>query len=242
MTSVLTPPTRRPGRPARISRDQIVAKAIELADAHGLDAVGIRELARHLGVTPVALYRHVGNKDEVIDLVVGALVEQHSQTIPWPQDPSDWRGSLRALATSFRSVLLEHPLILEVCQRRASTAPRSAQTVDRCLRALRAAGLSDDDTVEAYVAVNAFVIGFTSLEHGRAHTCAARGLSTAEERKRLAGVYRQKLAGTETIQSLAEQVASITDGGRFQGALAHVLNGIAVAVDKANSAAPGCTA
>src|SRR6266700_1877830 len=105
----------RPERPARgpapaYSRDQITAAAIKIADADGLDALSMRRVARELGAGTMSLYRYVRNKDDLLELMVDAVL---GETIP--EDfarTGDWRADLRALARLMRAGMTCHPWIL----------------------------------------------------------------------------------------------------------------------------------
>src|ERR1700693_2866625 len=91
-------------RVSRLDRDAVVRAAIALADERGLAAVGVRQVAERLGVTPMALYRHVGDKDGLFDCVADALYAE----IDLPRPDEDWWDGLELLAYSTRRVLLAH--------------------------------------------------------------------------------------------------------------------------------------
>src|SRR5512141_724295 len=99
-TTVPVPPwLTRPDREARrrrgvgLDRDGIVAEALRIVDADGVDAVSIRRLADALGVTPMALYWHVRDKAELLELVGQAVIAG----VEVPEQQSDWRDDLRAV-------------------------------------------------------------------------------------------------------------------------------------------------
>jgi len=94
-----------PQRP-RLSKAAVVGRAIALADAEGLDALTIRRLAQELGVTPMALYWHFRNKDELLN----GLSDQFWSEIDTDVDgAAPWPDQLRALLDSLVQVLREHP-------------------------------------------------------------------------------------------------------------------------------------
>ena len=98
----------------RLTKQAVVQRALALADADGLDALTIRRLATELGVTPMALYWHFRNKEELLaglaDQVWGELDTDVDAAEPWHQQ-------LRGLLESLLRVLRSHPcasqLILE---------------------------------------------------------------------------------------------------------------------------------
>ena len=84
----------------------MVEAAFELADADGLDALTVRAVATRLDAKPMSLYRHVANKDELLDALVERMYAEFET--PDPQLP-DWRAELRHRASSVREVLVRHP-------------------------------------------------------------------------------------------------------------------------------------
>jgi AcrR family transcriptional regulator len=90
----------------RLSKDAVVDRALELADANGLEALTIRKLATELGVTPMALYWHFRSKEELL----GGLVERVWSEIDVDVDPAaPWPDQLRGLMESLLAVLRAHP-------------------------------------------------------------------------------------------------------------------------------------
>ena len=107
-------PQAREADRTRLTKQAVVQRALALADADGLDALTIRRLATELGVTPMALYWHFRNKEELLaglaDQVWGELDTDVDAAEPWHQQ-------LRGLLESLLRVLRSHPcasqLILE---------------------------------------------------------------------------------------------------------------------------------
>lgn len=94
------PPLRR-----RLSRALVAREAITLADQDGLGALSMRSLATRLGVVPMALYKHVADKSDLIDRMVDVIVESYSE----PKHSASWRQKVRARALSAREAILAHP-------------------------------------------------------------------------------------------------------------------------------------
>ena len=111
------------GRPRsgaeRLSRDGIVAAAVELADADGLAALSMRSVARRLGVMPMSLYNHVANKDDIL----GGMVELVYGEIELPDDAPDWKTAMRRRASSAREVLGQHPWAIMLMDSRITPGP-----------------------------------------------------------------------------------------------------------------------
>ena len=92
------------GRPPKLNRGTIVAAAIDLADRRGLDAVTMRGVAAELDSTAAALYRHVKNREELVDLVRDEVLADRPQVSP----TGDWRADLRAVAHSLLKLHASH--------------------------------------------------------------------------------------------------------------------------------------
>jgi AcrR family transcriptional regulator len=92
--------------------------AVEIADAEGLDAITMRRLATELGVTPMAAYRRVSGKDDVLELMLDLVYGD----LEVPGDATDWRRAMRALALSTRALVLKHPWLARLTSRQTVLA------------------------------------------------------------------------------------------------------------------------
>src|ERR1044071_4282535 len=88
-----------------LSRDRVLHAAVALADDAGIESLSMRKLAQELGVVPMALYKHVANKDELLDGMIDVVV---SETAP-PTADGDWKRVVRRRVLSARQALLRHP-------------------------------------------------------------------------------------------------------------------------------------
>ena len=152
---------RRPGRPARLSRDQVLGAALALADAQGLGAVTMQRVAHALGAEPMSLYRHVRNKDDVLDGLVDLVYAEI--TLPAPDEP--WRPAMRRRAISARAALLKHPWAVSLMESRTHPGPANLAHHDATVGNLFAAGFSATKAVRAYNLVDSYIYGFTLQEH-----------------------------------------------------------------------------
>jgi AcrR family transcriptional regulator len=96
----------RPGRPAQIDRGQLVQAALELIDAVGIDGCTMRAVADKVSVTPMALYRHVANKDELMSLIPDTLLSDVAANV---LTQSKAMAALKAIAVGLDAVLVAHP-------------------------------------------------------------------------------------------------------------------------------------
>ena len=155
------PARRRPGRPARISREVVLQAALGLADADGLEAVTMERVARAVGTEPMSLYRHVRNKDDLLD----GLVDRVFAEIALPTRSEPWREAMRRRAISARAVLRRHPWAVGLMESRTHPGPANLAHHDAVLANLFAAGLGAAAAVRAYNLVDSFVYGFALQEH-----------------------------------------------------------------------------
>src|SRR5258707_357907 len=100
----------------------------------------MREVARRLGVTPMALYRHVGDKQGLLD----GLVERLLDELPAPDEALPPEERLRVFATALRQTARRHPDVFLMLLRRPATTPASLRARERVYAALRDAGVPED--------------------------------------------------------------------------------------------------
>src|SRR5262245_10593080 len=136
------PPTRYAG----LSREKVIAGALEIADRDGLDRLSIRGVASALGVTPMALYRYVPSTDALVD-GLGDLV---LAGLDLPDGSGDWRDELRTTARSLNALLTAHPAAREVFRSRPLSTPEALRTADSMLALLRRAGFPPDEAARRY--------------------------------------------------------------------------------------------
>ena len=166
-----------------LNRAVIVAAAVAVADRDGLDRVSMRRLGRHLGVEAMSLYNHVPDKAALID----AMVDEAFYAVPVPTDP-DWRTGLRARGLAHRQMLRAHRWALGVVDARGTPGPATLRRQDATLGYLRAAGFSTRAAGHAYVLLDAYVVGFVSLERGLTFDAALGRSGSLLDADRLAGL------------------------------------------------------
>lgn len=153
------PETAQPRVP--LTKDRILAAAVALADEGGVDALSMRKIGQALGVVPMALYKHLHNKDELLDGMVDAIVGE----IDPPARGADWKTTIRRRILSARAVLLRHPWASRVIEARtrARTDPTPAVMayMDSMIGILRAGGFSVDLTHHALHAMGSRLLGFS---------------------------------------------------------------------------------
>jgi AcrR family transcriptional regulator len=150
------------GRPAQIDRTAVLEASLELADEQGLSAVTMQAVADRLGVTPMALYRHVDNKADLLDGVVERILLE----VPLPDPDAPWADRLTGLARGTRKAALRHPQVFPLLLQRAAATPGARRTRDVVYGALREAGLAEDVVVQLERLMATAVLGFAASEAG----------------------------------------------------------------------------
>ncbi len=140
-----------------LTRDKVLRAAVALADDGGIDSVSMRKLAQGLGVVPMALYKHVANKEELLDGMVEVVVGEIDQPVP----STDWKTAVRQRILSARRALLRHPWASRVIESRTSPTPAVLEYIDSVIGMFRAGGFSIDLTHHVMHALGSRVFGFT---------------------------------------------------------------------------------
>lgn len=146
--------------PSALSRERVLAEALRLADAEGLEAVTMRRLARELGAGAMSLYHYVTNKDELLDGMIDLVVAEIASP---PQDAA-WREALRRRSISLRSVLLRHAWAIPLMESRSTPGPANLRHREAVTACLRRAGFSIDMTAHATWLLDSYVYGFVLQE------------------------------------------------------------------------------
>jgi AcrR family transcriptional regulator len=151
--------TRRSGRPARLSRDMVLRAALEVADVDGIEALTMRRIGQQLGSEAMSLYRHVENKDEVLDGIVDLVYSE----IDVPAGP-DWKAAMRGRAMSAREALIRHPWAVSLMESRSRPGPANLRHHDAVLAVLLGAGFSGPTATHAYNLLDSYIYGFAIQE------------------------------------------------------------------------------
>jgi AcrR family transcriptional regulator len=146
------------GRKA-LNRERVVQAAIALADAHGIGALTMRRLGGSLGVEAMSLYHHVSSKDDVLDGMADAMMEE----IGLPGG-ADWKEAMRARARSAREVFSRHPWAIGLVDTRRSPGPATLRHADRVIGVLREAGFSMALALHAHILLDSYIYGFALQE------------------------------------------------------------------------------
>ncbi len=208
-----------PGRPG-LSRERILRAAVALADDDGIDAFSMRKLAEALGVSTMALYRHVAHKDDLLDGMIEMVYDEIETATA-----AEWQATMRQRAISMRAALRRHPWALGLMENR-SPGPanlRYHHVGVACLR--EQAGLPIRAAIDAYNLMDSFVYGFALQEK----TLPADVAAAAEARRRSLARADPSLADRFPyfIEIADELAASGYDyDDQFERGLASILDAI----------------
>ena len=158
------------GPRAGLSADAIVAAAVRVADAKGLEAVSMERVARELGFTTMSLYRHVASKEELLQLMwnASALGAEHLVI-----EGDDWRSRLRTWAIIQRDVLDRHPWLTQVPMAAPPVAPNSLIFVELGLRTMDGTGLADADKLRIIGLLSSYTLSEARMASDAARAAAA---------------------------------------------------------------------
>ncbi|MFG2720186.1 TetR/AcrR family transcriptional regulator [Streptomyces sp. NPDC048416] len=177
--SVWVRPRERREQPA-LSREYIVAEAVRLLDAEGIAALSMRKLGTRLDAGATSLYRHVANKDELIELVVDEVYGEPAE--PDTDRTAHWRETTVLRAHALRAMILRHPWIASVLGEVgvAHLGPNVMRLSDRMIATFEEAGFPLGEADHAVRALFAYVTG-TAISEAAWLTMLTRVGETEQE-------------------------------------------------------------
>jgi AcrR family transcriptional regulator len=195
-----------------LTRRRIVETALRLIDERGLEALSMRTLGAELGVEAMALYRHVADKGDLLDGVVGLLLEEMGEGVP---ADGDWRAVVGGFGRGLRSLALAHPNAFPLLGRHpARSWVAAAPGVEGLLAFLGDSGFGATDAAYAVRAVSRYAIGFSLV-----------GASALE------GAERPPVGAYPLLDGLLDQLDDPTGRGGtddlFEYGLGMLLDGLA---------------
>jgi AcrR family transcriptional regulator len=140
----------------------VLQASVAVADQAGLDALTMQAVADRLGVTPMALYRHVANKADLLDGVVECLLTE----FPLPDPERPWRVRLRQLGRSVRQTAQRHPAVFPLLLMRPAGTPAARRVRDAVHAALYEAGVPVNEVPRAERLLSTMALGFATSEVG----------------------------------------------------------------------------
>jgi AcrR family transcriptional regulator len=162
------PSPRRRGRPPRFTRVAVVAAAREIVEREGIGALSMRRVATELDSSPMAIYRHVRDKDELLVLLLDALARE----VPRPALSRDPRTRLHQVCRAMHDGLAEHAWVVEVLAQGDLIAPSILWLVEEIVAGLMTCGLSPAGAADGYRAIWQFTVGELLISQGVARTAS----------------------------------------------------------------------
>lgn len=195
------------GRKSALDVETVVSTAVRLADRGGLEAATLPKVAEELNVTAMSLYRHIGSKHELLQLMMDAA------SAPPTGSPKaqDWRAGLRAWAIDLWELYHGRPWLPRVPIYRAPSGPNQIAWLEGGLAHLASTGLGAKDTISALTLLSGYVrqaaLLQSELEEGR-----NPGQDKAES-ERDYGASLHQLITAERFPHLADALSAEPFGG-----------------------------
>jgi TetR/AcrR family tetracycline transcriptional repressor len=201
--------------PPRLSKDRILAAALEIAEAEGIDALSMRRLAQALDVWPMTIYGHFRDKDALLD----AMAARSAGPVRRPRPGGSWQAQLTALLRDAQAGLAASA---EMGARlpRAFLTPEPLALSDAAMAILRDAGFSTAEAASAWRALWSYTFGFATF----------RLAPTAEEaaRRMRGAIASLPEADYPALAAAADDLpAAFADDAEFDFGLDRLLDGLA---------------
>ena len=173
----MTTPADRAEPQRALSRERVLHAAIAHADAEGLEALSMRKLAGMLGAAPMALYRYVANRDDLVDAMIDVVFSE----IGLPSGGEDWKTAMRARAVSLRDVLTRHRWAIGLMESRRRPGPANLRHHDAVIGKLRSAGFDVATVAHAYSLLDSYIYGFAMTKMNVPFDTSAEMAEMAED-------------------------------------------------------------
>jgi len=143
-----------------LTKQRVLQAAVELADRDSLGALTMRRLGDELGVEAMSLYKHVANKEEILDGILELVVGE----IEVPSKGAPWKEAMRRRAISARAVLTRHSWAIGLLEARGSKGSTALRYMDAILGNLRSAGFSIENAAHAFWLLDCYMYGHVIQE------------------------------------------------------------------------------
>ncbi|MCK7626073.1 TetR/AcrR family transcriptional regulator C-terminal domain-containing protein [Streptomyces sp. RS10V-4] len=218
-----------PAPRAALTPQKIATAAVRIADAEGIDAVTMRRLATELGVAPMAAYRYVSGKGDLLDLMTDAVYAE----LTVPDELRYWRDVLRANALCTREIMLRHPWLTQISSPQALRAltPHRMAAAERALASLDGLGLGADAMMAVVGTVSSYVHGAVTAECAQYLLMAQEGWTRPDDVRDALAPQMRYLMSTGRYPTYERYLRTATRKDdpqwRFETGLDSVLEGIA---------------
>ncbi|MFZ5669535.1 MAG: TetR/AcrR family transcriptional regulator [Pseudomonadota bacterium] len=210
---------------AELSRERILAAALELIDQRGLAALNMRDLGRALGASTMGVYRHFRNKSDLLGAVVDSILE----TFAPQENQGDWRAQAKAMSLRVRGAMLAHPELADLIGREFRRSPTSFRVNALMIDRLRGAGVPDALLPDAFWAIASYTNGYALLEAQtlrRRRGSAGSGSGPDRVRKLAAMFEGVEDLDPDVSRAAAAVLARPINDAQFEFGLACLIRGI----------------
>lgn len=218
------PAKRRAGNRARppLTRERILATGLALLERSPGSELSMRDLAAELGTAPMSLYRHVENRDDLLDGINRLALESLRLEVP---EVGEWRERALAWMHGLRSELHAHPAVVPLLRLRSTLAPTLCHVLDSLLRVMLDAGFEGRRAALAVREVAWFTLSFTKgeLSSPRSDPGSYETLSAED------------LSGTPELAAHLPSFADIEVDEIFAESARHLLDGLASTLDRGST-------
>lgn len=228
----------RQERPSRgpkpgLTIEQIVAVAVAVADAEGIEAVSMRRVASELDVGTMSLYRYIPGKGELLDLMLDKVIEPRND-LGSPEELG-WRRMLEVFARDAWRLYESHPWLLQVDQARPILGPNALAGVDFVVRGLAGRGLGDQEMIMVMSIVYGYVTGVARDYVSSLQAERRTGVSDGEFWKAQEPVLDEVMRSGRfpALARLSEDAFSFSYEQLFEFGLDQLLNGLAAYIERA---------
>jgi AcrR family transcriptional regulator len=226
-----------PRRAAALSRDEIVRVAIQVADAEGAEAISMRRIARELNAGTMSLYWHIASKEELLDLMIDAVLGG----LELGEPSGDWRRDMRDLARVNRANLHQRPWMMDFMGGRPPAGPKSLRNIERALASFDGLGLAPSDAIDIVTAIGTYVLGAVLREIQEHNNDSFREQQLADlteaERQQAMTDFADRIRATGRFPRLMALIdddidpdSAQTRDARFEFGLDCLLDGIAARI------------
>ncbi len=208
-------PKRQAASPTKsrtLTRNAIVSKARTLLQEEGIGALSIRRLAGRLSVSPMALYRHVADRQDLLEAVLVDII-RHDDIAA--HDETDWRAWLVETCKRMRRSLMQNPEIIPIFAETDRMSAAELASFDRVLSRLSEAGLSDEMAAKAFHVTVSFTFGSLAYEQFKFRKLTNKKLPTKKE----------LAASHPSVARAARHLATPLSDTEFEASLKRILQG-----------------
>lgn len=217
-----------------LTRDRIVEAALSIARDEGLEALSIRKLAEQVGVSRMALYRHIPDKEALLDLVADAIADR-DLAIP-DVDSGSWDERLRVLAAGMRSQLLAYKGLTDLIVTRGNRGPSVLKLTEAVLSILDDAGFDAHWAARYYQAVIDVLVG-------RVHAELQSTLTSPDRAERMIAAVESQPVGTwPLIGEVGSHLQTVTEDEIYATEVELLIDGLRAATDRRKGGRVGASA